>query len=227
MLAPALHHTVGSARGFKCQITLRNIAFDFALFADQTLHGPRGNDAQFNDRFRLATFQESEYEIDEFWNYGDQPSFTMEASNSYDHLRCTEVSGDLVLNRDTPCTSVGALNPPQNVSFGFNSRLQRIETNGPFGPTATPVFLSHAILEHPDVPLVWDVEGAEAGRHGDMTPQFSAPSLDSLFLYNNDKKWFPAMRHNGAMNVAFIGGQVLTTRTPLSEPGWQWAFRPH
>lgn len=226
LLAPALRRTIGSARGFKCQATLRNLAFDFTLFADPRLHGPRGQDTQFNGRFRLSTFQESEYGIDEFWRFNDADTVTFEAGDSSDPLRCPEVAGALSLHRNTPCTSAGALTPPQHISYGFNSRLHRIEVNGQFGPVAQPVFLSSDILQHPDVPLAWDVDGVLALAKGSLIPQFSAPALDSIFLYVNDSAWWPALRHNGAVNVAFIDGSVRSSHQPLDEPGWRWGYSP-
>lgn len=226
LLAPALVRTIGSARGFKCVTSLRAVAFDFALFADQNMHGPRGADAALNNRFRIATFQESEYGIDEFWAFGDLDLVTLEADDAGNHMRCSEMSGAITLSRNKPCTAAGSMAPPQNVSYGFNARLNRIEVNGPFGPAAQTALLSHEILERGDVPLLWDVDGAQAYQQGVNTPQFSAPAMESQFLYANNRHWFPAMRHNGAMNVAFVGGHVLTTRTPLEEPGWLWGYQP-
>lgn len=226
LLAPALQRTIASARGFKCQTTLRNIAFDFALFADPTVHGSRGADAQLSNRFRIATFQESEYGSDEFWTHGNASEVTFEAGDRLDHMRCTEVSGAVTLRRNLPCTTAGSIGPSPHVSFGFNARLNRVETQGPFGIQATPVFLTSDIMQESDVPLLWDVDGALAQSKGVLTPQFSAPALDSQFLYVNDKHWFPAMRHGGAMNVAFVGGHVISTRAPLEEPGWRWDYSP-
>ncbi len=226
LLGPALRRTISSARGFKCQTRLRGIAFDFTLFADPTMHGPRGDDKQFNGRFRISTFQESEYGLDEFWAFGNASSVTLEPSDSSDHLRCPEVAGALTLRRDTPCTSTASLMPPQNISFGFNSRLHRAEVNGPFGVSANLVYMSSEILQYPDVPLAWDVDGAASLASGNLTPQFSAPAMDSLYLYANDRAWSPARRHNGAMNVAFVDGSVRSTRDPLSETHWLWSFVP-
>lgn len=190
------------------------------------MHGPRGDDKRFNGRFRLATFQESEYGIDEFWAFGNSTSVTLEAGDSSDHLRCPEVAGALTLKRNAPCTSVGALMPPQHVSYGFNSRLHRAEVNGPFGVSANPVFMSSEILQNPNVPLAWDVDGAASLAGGNLTPQFSAPALDSLYLYANDRAWKPARRHNNSMNVAFVDGSVRSTRDPLNESSWKWSYVP-
>ena len=227
LLAPALQRTIGSARGFKCQAALRNVAFDFALFADPEIHGSRGQDSQFNNRFRIETFQESEYGIDEFWAHQDASSVTFESGGELDHMRCPEVAGAVTLKRDVPCTTAGAIGPPTNVSYGFNARLHRDEVQSPYGGvSANPVFMSSEILQQPDVPLLWDVDGEAALAKNIHTPQFSAPALDSLFLYANDRHWYPGMRHNGAMNVAFVGGHVVSSRTPLDEPGWQWGYSP-
>lgn len=226
LLAPALQRTIGSARGFKCQTALRNIAFDFALFADPAIHGSRGSDAQFNNRFRLATFQESEYGIDEFWAHGANSQVTIEAGAQLDHMRCAEVSGPITLKQNVPCTTGGSIGPVANVSFGFNARLNRAEVSTAFGVQAQAVLLAPDILEQTDVPLVWDVDGAAAQAKGVATPQFSAPAMDSVYLYANNKHWFPGTRHNGALNVAFVGGHVVSSRQPLEESGWRWDYAP-
>src|SRR5690242_14076117 len=61
ILLPALGYTVRAARGFRCQVSLRSVAFDFSVFADDNLHGDRGDDVAVvgRRRFRLETFQES------------------------------------------------------------------------------------------------------------------------------------------------------------------------
>lgn len=227
LLAPALQRTIGSARGFKCQAALRNVAFDFALFADPAIHPSRGADAQHNNRFRISTFQESEYGIDEFWSHGDQAQVTIEPGESLDHMRCSEVAGAMTISRNVPCTDAGSIGPAQNVSYGFNARLNRIEVTAPWGIQSEPVLLTHEIMESPDVPLLWDVDGAHALANGVNTPQFSTPTLDMQYLYGNDRFWFPGKRHNGSVNVAFIGGHVLSSRQPLEEAGWQWGFAPN
>ena len=226
LLSPALGRVFGAAHSVQCKATLRGIAQDFAAFADSMIHTDRGDDNALRDHFRLSTFQESLYEIDEFWSHGGAQEAQLEAGAQHRRARCASVSGNIKVARNQPCTSAGAINPPQNVSYGFNARLHRAEVAGPGGfPLPKPVFLTGDILMEPNVPLAWDVDGAAAFRMH-VLPQFSAPSLGSKSVYAADRFWFPALRHGGSMNVAFVGGHVLSTRAPLDEGSWQWAYQP-
>jgi prepilin-type processing-associated H-X9-DG protein len=91
---------------------------------------------------------------------------------------------------------------------------------------AVKTALTHRILDVTGVPLVWDVDGRAAVAKG-VNPVFSAPSLDSVAVYANDRYWFPGTRHNGSMNVAFVGGHVLTTMRPIQDFGaGAWGFQP-
>lgn len=226
ILLPALSMAMSSARAFRCQMSLRSVAFDFTVFADDELHGDRGNDDRDRPgRFQLETFQESQYGIDEFWAWEGQNKVTLPDATGHDPLRCSVVRGDITLMRDTPC-SAGAISPPQNVSYGFNARLQWIEVTKPNGSVAsTRTWLDSRILEHEKIPLAWDVDGEVAFQKGEQ-PVFSAPSLDSKGPYADDRLWFPATRHAGTMNVAFTAGHVQSTRAPLEESGWLWGFQP-
>jgi prepilin-type processing-associated H-X9-DG protein len=74
------------------------------------------------------------------------------------------------------------------------------------------------------VPLVIDVDGAEAERR-DITPHFTAPSAGSSAAYAGDAYWFPALRHNGKAQAAFVDGSVESSADPANEPGWAWAYQ--
>jgi len=229
LLAPALSSTLGAARGFRCQMSLRQISFDFSLFADDQMYSDRGDDERrTDDRFRLMTFQESQYGLDEYWAYGDSQTAALSEDVPDPPMRCTEVHGDLMLARDLSAESWGAIAPSERVSYGFNIRLHRPEINyGDFqAPTLEPARLDSKVLMESMTPLVWDVDGAEAFRQKGVLPQFTGPSLGSRGLYANEMVWFPGMRHNGNVNVAFIGGQVVSTSNPLGERGWRWDFQP-
>lgn len=226
LFSPALGGALDAARNVKCQASLRTVAADFSHFADQTIHPDRGDDNQLRTRFRLSTFQEQAYAIDEFWAYGAAEEHELTESNESDPMRCASVSGAVRIAKHQACTSSGALNPPQNISYGFNARLHRAEVDGPGGfPLPRPVLLTGEILEQPDVPLLWDVDGREAFQKG-VLPQFTAPSLDSKAVYANDRFWFPGFRHGGVINVAFVGGHVLSTKKPLEESAWRWDYQP-
>jgi len=224
LMLPALGGARSSARSFRCQMAQRAVAFDFSIYADDVLHGDRGDDeAELGDRFRLETFQESQYGISEFWSWGATQVVELPYQGS-DPMRCPEVEGAVVLRRNAPC-SQGGVSPPEHISYGFNVRLHVAEVAGPRGGVRIkPVKLREMILSHPNVPLMWDIDGAIAHRN-DVSPVFSGPSLDSQGPFANDRYWFPGMRHGGSMNIAFIDGSVRATRHPLEE-SLVWGYQP-
>ncbi len=227
LLAPALSNTMGSARGFRCQMTLRQVAFDFSLFADEQFHGDRGDDARLSGRrFRLMTFQESLYGLDEYWDNPEADTNILYEKAADPPMRCTEVHGDLTLRRGFSAEEWGAIAPPQSVSFGFNIRLHRPEVGNYPIPVDEPVRLSNDIMQHGMTPLVWDVDGEEAFHDKNWIPQFTGPSVQDRGFYANEMVWFPGTRHNGTMNIAFIGGQVVSTKEPLRESNWRWDYQP-
>ncbi len=224
LVLPLARRTLASARAFKCQMGLRNIAYDFALFADDTLHSNRGNDENETPRgmFSLETFQASEYCVNEFWCFDGEDRHELPDLAGNDPMRCPEVRGKLILRSNFPCTG-GAVSPWENVSFGFNVRLRVAERVSP--PGSSTFKLSSRIMAEGNVPLLWDVDGAAAAARG-HPPFFSGPSLDSPMAFANDQYWFPGMRHNGTGNFAFIDGHVAASRRPLDETGWRWGYVP-
>lgn len=223
LLAPALRSGLGTARTFKCQVNLRGAAFDFAVFADDQLHGNRGADNN-TPTFRLETFMESQYEVDEFWSWGDTDLFMRPGSAGEDPMRCSEVSAPVSMRRATPCR-LGAVGPAAGISFGFNMRLHQAEVFDSRGrPRSRDLLLTSAILQRGRVPLVWDVDG-EAAARVDRSPVFSAPALDSRGVFARDAFWFPTSRHLGSGNYALIDGSVHTSNHPLTESGWDWAYQ--
>jgi len=226
MLLPALQGARASVRGLQCQMSQRTVAADFIIFAnDYQMHaGQRGDDARElpAGKFRLETFQESQYQIDEFWGWGSRQTVSMPFEGN-DPMRCPEVPGNVQLRRGAPC-SRGGVSPPEHISFGFNVRLHVAEVERDGRTRIVAVHLTSQILEHGDVPLFWDVDGAKAEANG-VSPVFSGPSLDSGGPFARDRYWFPDFRHNGAANFAFIDGRVEATRAPLSEP-WPWGYQP-
>lgn len=227
ILLPAIGHARRSARSFRCQVALRSAAFDFTVFADDQLHGDRGND-EANlpaGQFRLETFQNSQYGLEEFWRWEAAKEHTLPDPSGFDPLRCAEIGGEVKLVKDQPCSG-GGVTPLQNISYTFNSRLHRAEVtkaNGKVG--AALVYLTTEILGHGMVPLAWDVDGRVAVEH-EVSPVFSAPAMDSKVVYVGDLYWFPAYRHLGQANFALIDGSVKATARPLEESSWQWAYQP-
>jgi prepilin-type N-terminal cleavage/methylation domain-containing protein/prepilin-type processing-associated H-X9-DG protein len=220
---PMLAGAIRKARAFRCQVSLKSVAFDFTMFADADLHSDRGNDPSVfgRQRFSLETFQESQYGLDEFWIWGGQSTHTVPDLGGRDPMRCAEMRGELTLLKNTPCAG-GAISPPQNVSYTFNARLWRPMVNN----VPTLVSLTSAITDESMVPLVWDVDGAAAAKKG-LTPVFSAPTMGAAGPYANSNLWFPSMRHSGTLNVGFVDGHVASSAAPLAESGWNWGFQPN
>ncbi len=229
LLLPAAAGTLKAARSFRCQSSLRSVAFDFSVFADDTLHGNRGNDESdlTGDKFRLATFQDSQYGLNEFWRWDQAEQMTITPGQPGDPLRCAEMRGEVTLLSATPCTG-GGVNPPENISYTFNMRLHTPERRLASGAIilSPPVALTSAILDtaNANVPLVWDVDGAAASA-ADTSPVFGAPSLNSTGPMGSDRFWFPGLRHAGSLNAAFLDGHVASSSKPLAEQ-WNWVFQP-
>lgn len=223
LVLPMARGTVATARSFSCQMSLRSTVYDFTVFADDVLHGPRGSDAT-DSSFTLASFQDSLYGVDEFWAWPSDPYKLPDARGS-NPMRCSEVRGSITVRANAPCDG-GGVGPLQNISYGLNIRLHVREITSP-APVAAPVRLSSAALSAagPSVPLVWDVDAAAAVAD-DVTPFYSGPSLDSPAVYAGDQYWRPGLRHNRGMNVGFLDGHVASTRRPLMETAWRWGYVP-
>jgi len=228
LLLPALGRGVARARAFKCQMTMRSVAFDFQVFATPQTSRAHGDDDSRNSRgrFSLETFIESEYGVDEFWSREESGNLIQKKENDpADSMRRPEVKGELQLRRNVPCRA-GAVGPAEHVSYSFNSRLYRAETIDSRG-RARPadVWLGTEILSMGTVPLAWDVDGVEAARRS-VVPHWTAPGLDSRAVYAGNRLWFPSGRHSGQGNYALIDGSVHGVNDPLAQPGWRWSYQP-
>lgn len=224
ILLPALGASMERAREFKCQMSQRTVAFDFRLFADDELHGNRGDD-DGRSSFSIETFQENQYGVDEFWRWGDDLSAHQTPDDDgNDPMRCPSLKEPIILRNNLTCSN-GAVGPPQSVSFGFNARLNRAEVLRAGRPTAARVRLKQSVLQVSNVPLLLDVDGERAFELG-VSAIYTGPSLDSQGPYANDRVWFPGKRHNGRANVAFVDGHVESSAAPSEEPGWRWDYQP-
>jgi prepilin-type N-terminal cleavage/methylation domain-containing protein/prepilin-type processing-associated H-X9-DG protein len=222
ILAVALSNVRAAARKVMCMNRLHEIAFRFNLFADEIQHPDRGESERYGpDLFRLEDFQESIYQVDEFWKAGGT-SHTAPVPED-NPLLCPAASGHLVKTRGLPCNQ--AVGPKQRVSIGFNMRLDSISVDTPFGPRRQAVRLTPRIKNRPWVPLAFDVDGEMAIAKG-VEPFYSAPPAGVPGWYASGQFWFPATRHAQRCNVAFIGGHVLSSTHPAQVGGWQWSYQP-
>lgn len=224
IMAPMLVGSIERAREFKCSMAQRTVAFDFQLFADNQLHGDRGDD-EGRSSFLIETFQESQYGVDEYWRWGDDSSAHQTPdTDGNDPMRCPSVRAPITLRSNVSCSN-GAVGPPQSVSFGFNARLDRAEIIDSRGrPRAVQARLRQTVLQNSNVPLLIDIDGQRAFDLG-VTAIYTAPSLDSAGPYAGDRVWFPSTRHNGRSNTAFIDGHVDSSLAPEKETGWDWSYQ--
>jgi len=232
IVAASMARVRNSAQGFVCKNKLKTIAFEFIQFADDNAHPWRGDSDQDGwPGFRIEDFQERLYGIDEFWKApsgASQFSFgspTAVADYKPEDQAMICPSGPQVLSRHAllPCQAE-AVKPLENVSVGFNMRLawSAVEVGG--RQILREVRLSKRIMNHPSVPLAFDVDGALAKERG-VLPYYSAPPGPADDKYASGMFWNPALRHAGALNAAFIGGQVLSSSRPQTQGGWDWKYQ--
>jgi len=227
ILAPALQATLGLARGFQCKMSLRTIAFDFRVFADDDLYADRGQDSlRQSKRFRLETFLNAEYGTGEFWSHGDEDVVPLEETRAYEVFQDPEVDDSVQLHRGHSA-SEGGVKPWSAVSYGFNRNLHRRTTIHARGRSSVPNSLTggKTFLDEPGVPLVLDVDGRAAQKRG-LTPLYTAPDPYRLAADDPGEFWFPALRHNRQANIAFLDGHVINTPAPLEAPAVRWDYQP-
>ncbi len=224
LLLPGLFSVRSRARAYSCQVNLRSASFDFNVFADGSLHGNRGDDTN-SATFALETFQESQYRIDEFWQW---PGSTFKGTvRDLGVMGCAEVSGAVTIRAQTPCRA-GAVQPARNVSYAFNLRLEHPEIQEGGFWTTPPVRLSDNLLREgrlDQIPLMWDIDGSLAEQR-DVTPHYSTAPGESGRPYSDGLVWFPSMRHGGRMQIAAVDGSVGETRSPLGHDSrWLWSYQ--
>jgi len=215
LLLPALTKARRAGRNLKCVANLRQVGERFIVFADDWAYASRG-DRDGRSTFYLEDFQESIYLVDEFWQNPGALRETMDTSMQ--PLMCPEGPIELKRRANRPC-SAGAVYPKENVSIGFNRRLHRPNA------TAAQTLLTSRVLNYPNVPLALDVDGLSASPP-DGNAYYLAPPQPTSDGYDDGAYWIPGLRHEGRLNVAFVGGHVASSRSPLTQPGWQWSYQP-
>ncbi len=212
-----------ASRTVVCMNNLKTVSQEFFQFADDSTHAYRGDsDRQSSKLFRLEDFQEKLYRIHEFWDAGTSSEVALDKSRL--PLACPAAPGLLTKRKSVPC-SENAILPLEHVSTAFNMRLDQVSTVVKGWPRLQRTRLTTRILEHPDIPLAFGVDGAEAARKG-VLPYYSAPPAGDTGLYGTGKFWFPSLRHEGTFNVAYIGGYVLRTADPGNSPKSNWKYQP-
>jgi prepilin-type N-terminal cleavage/methylation domain-containing protein/prepilin-type processing-associated H-X9-DG protein len=228
LLLPALAAARDRMRMVKCASNLRTAGFEFQLFVDGHTKKGRGdsdNDPQLRgSRFRINDFQEHLYHIAEFWDRGDFAAVDLQPGHEI--MLCPSAPGSLTAIQNQPCSPSG-LEPLEDVSMAVNMRLQ--QTVIPFGSgfrlsPAPATSLRFDILLHPYVPLILDVDGRDmVQRH--LEPFYIAPPVpeEGDGPYASGRYWAPGRRHSAGSNILFVGGHVLSSAHPATEP-WDWSF---
>ncbi len=239
IISASLINVQVAARSFVCKNKLRNVAFDFIRFSDDYAHPWRGDsDMDGKPGFRVVDFQERTYGIAEFWRTEGVPMSGIGPgtflSDQYDATEqpmiCPAGPQELHRRPMTPLVRKPVF-PVENVSIGMNKRLHRVSRTLNDEFVREDIRISKRILEHPMIPLAFDVDGQKAYENdlhssSGILPYFSAPPLETPDVYTSGEFWFPSFRHGGKMNAAFVGGQVLSTRDPVATSGWNWAEPP-
>jgi len=211
-----------AAKSFVCKNQLKTVAFEFIQFADDYAHPWRGDsDRSGKSGFNIEDFQERLYGVAEFSAHKDDPANYTTTYKAADHpLICPCGPQELAYHTNGDIPLPNAITPIKHISIGFNLRLYKDVTN--LGDT---VFIRKGIVEHPTVPLAFDVDGERAQNMTDpLFPFYSAPrvGISSSWPY-----WYPPMRrHGGHINAAFVGGHVLSSSDPEKQGGWDWKYRP-
>lgn len=223
ILLPAMAACRRAARNLKCATQMRTAVFDFRNFVDDfPLRTSPGDEGAGSPMFRIEDFQESLYRVDEFWDAPQVSLSTYQAEREI--MMCPEGPSRLQRRAGVPCSS-GAVWPGENVSIGFNMRLHRVGERISGRPVWRSKKVSARILNYPDTPLLLDIDGAAAVAASQL-PYYTAPPTGTDDLFESGAYWFPSPRHDDRVNIALVGGSVVSTRQPERAPGVRWTYRP-
>ncbi len=226
IMLPAMQACRRAGRNVKCMSQMHRGAYDFRLFADDFAAQSRGDSEVFGEsRFEIEDFQDSLYRVDEYW---DRPELRTPVTYqpSEEVMMCPE--GPAFLQRypiQGQSHEPGFVRPHANVSIAVNMRLHRRVMMIDGNSYLVPAIVTSKILDHPGVPVLLDVDGEQAVAQKKV-PYYTAPPLSPDDPYGTGGYWFPSFRHQGGLNVAFVGGHVLSSPRPLIEPGWDWSYQP-
>jgi prepilin-type N-terminal cleavage/methylation domain-containing protein/prepilin-type processing-associated H-X9-DG protein len=227
MLVPALRTARGRMHSLKCASNLRTVSFQFLFFVEEgSPMSPSPGGRAGGTPFHISDFQESLYRIDEFWDLGSKATGELSAQDEI--LMCPAGPKRLFKRRGYPCGRE-SITPRENVSIGFNMRLYRgtkLLAGHPVLAQVAATKVRADILNHPNVPLVLDVNG-KTSTVKRQDPYYTAPALDSTVFgdpYYASRYWIPSDRHQGKTMVGFVGGHVLSSAQPERE-AWDWAYQ--
>ena len=225
-LLPTLSSARSQMKSLVCKANLKTIALKFNMFVEGVDDGASFRSQSHNgSNLRMDNFQNLMYGTEMYWDEVDRDTVTLRAGKTL--MVCPAGPRELT-TKSRGTFSRGAVWPLENVSLAMNARLHQAVTKSATGrlvlASEGETILEPAILNHPYVPIVFDVDGEEARTRG-IVPFYSAPPGNDPFgPYSNGNKWIPSNRHGGATNVAFIGGHVLPSRVPSREI-WDWEYQ--
>lgn len=225
ILMPALGAARDAAKTVVCASKMKTLTMEFGFFAEgMSVNGRGDSEGLGGNRFRLNDFQDSVYQLDEFWELGSVSTGVLTADRT--SSMCPAGASSLTKRRGLPCGRE-AVGPVEDVSIAMNMRLYRAVFNVRgkkllASPNMTVV--SPRTMSHPYAPLVMDVDGRAAAQRG-VDPFYIAPPIAGQDdPYANGRYWSPAQRHGGKTLVGFVGGHVLSSVHPESEH-WDWGHQ--
>lgn len=239
ILVPALTSVRSAAKGLLCQTKLHSATREFQIFADEYTHEFRGS-SDGKRRFEAWDFLQKLYRLrafDERPEPGTLP-LGVEPLSVYppgDVVVCPAGPEGLARRLRGTASTVQqtGLADLRLVSYAMNRRLQFAPICfGGNTPAVWPVRLDERILDHPRVPLMFDVDARAMSDSPVWThprvPLMAAPegTPGGCSVYEGNTYWFPARRHRGGMAVSFIDGHVIMADDPAVDSSSDWDYHP-
>jgi prepilin-type N-terminal cleavage/methylation domain-containing protein/prepilin-type processing-associated H-X9-DG protein len=238
ILSTTLVKVRAAGRDFVCKNKKKTIAAEFFHFADDNSSVYRGPGVQPGGKWPISNFVDSLYGIGDFSKNKATPGDTYDPSKQ--PMICPSEFKTLTRARDPggntlSCSAYkAAFVDWSSISTGTNYRLHkkpRLISGSLYIPW--PAELNSRVLDKIMAPIAFDVDGeAAATQNTNAGPLFGTVDLNEIHgrtdpaekVYKG--KWHGALRHNKRMNVAFVGGHVLSSSDPENESGWKWAYYP-